>query len=61
MEVHSLKNNKLNSIKNNPFKKEKEIQTLVENHTELLFKFLKIPIDLSFLHLEQQVTQKELC
>lgn len=37
MEVYSLKNNKLNSIKNNPFKKEKEIQTLVENHTELLF------------------------
>ena len=37
MNVFSLNNNKLKSVKSIPFKREKDIQNIIENHTELLF------------------------
>ena len=37
MELYSIKRNKLNNVRLNPFKKEREIQDLVEENTETLF------------------------
>ena len=37
MDVYSIKNSTINSIKLNPFKKERDIQNLVEKNTEKLF------------------------
>jgi RecB family endonuclease NucS len=37
MELFSIKRNKLNNVRLNPFKKEREIQDLVEENTETLF------------------------
>jgi len=37
MELYSIKGNKLNNVRLNPFKKEREIQDLVEENTETLF------------------------
>jgi len=37
MDVYSIKKDKIKSIKLNPFKKEREIQNLIENNTNELF------------------------
>ena len=37
MELYSIKRNKLNNVRLNPFKKEREIQDLVEENTDTLF------------------------
>ena len=37
MDLYSIKGNKLNTVELNSFKKEREIQDLVENNTETLF------------------------
>ena len=37
MELYSIKGNKLHTIELEPFKKEREIQDLVEKNTERLF------------------------
>ena len=37
MDLYSIKGNKLNNVELNSFKKEREIQDLVEKNTETLF------------------------
>jgi len=37
MELFNLKNDKIEEVELKPFKQEREIQSLIENNTEILF------------------------